>query len=88
MRTAAVFWRDRAMTEGVARAETASFQHSAVSTASAGRKTRRLGMARREATCSTGWWVGPSSPTPMESCVITWTTRAPIRAPRRMAGRE
>ena len=29
------------------------------------------GMARREATCSTGWCVGPSSPTPMESCVKT-----------------
>ena len=27
------------------------------------------GMARNEASCSTGWWVGPSSPSPMASCV-------------------
>jgi hypothetical protein len=27
------------------------------------------GMARKEASCSIGWWVGPSSPTPIESCV-------------------
>ena len=49
----------------------AIFQHSAVSTASAGRKTLRLGMARMLARCSIGWWVGPSSPTPMESWVMT-----------------
>ena len=35
--------------------------------ASAGRITCRPGMARSEASCSTGWWVGPSSPTPTES---------------------
>jgi len=28
-------------------------------------------MARRVARCSIGWWVGPSSPTPTESCVQT-----------------
>ncbi len=49
----------------------ASCQHSAVSTASAGRNTCRFGMARSAARCSTGWCVGPSSPRPMESCVIT-----------------
>ena len=43
----------------------AAAQHSAVSTASAGRNTSRFGMARSEARCSTGWWVGPSSPRPM-----------------------
>ena len=30
-----------------------------------------LGMARKDARCSTGWWVGPSSPRPIESWVIT-----------------
>jgi len=28
-------------------------------------------MARKEASCSTGWWVGPSSPSPMASWVKT-----------------
>jgi transketolase len=37
--------------------------------ASAGRTTRSPGMARSEARCSIGWCVGPSSPTPTESCV-------------------
>ena len=40
-----------------------------VSFASAGRKTVMLGVARRVASCSTGWWVGPSSPRPTESWV-------------------
>ena len=31
-------------------------------------------MARSAARCSTGWWVGPSSPRPMESCVQTYVT--------------
>ena len=30
-------------------------------------------MLRLIARCSTGWWVGPSSPNPMESWVITNT---------------
>ncbi|SKU52822.1 Uncharacterised protein [Mycobacteroides abscessus subsp. abscessus] len=46
-------------------------QAYAVSFASPGRTTERLGMARRAARCSTGWWVGPSSPRPIESCVQT-----------------
>ena len=33
--------------------------------------------------CSTGWWVGPSSPRPTESCVHTQTTGRPISADRR-----
>ena len=41
----------------------------------------------REVNISTGWCVGPSSPSPIESWVITWTTRASISAPRRMAAR-
>ena len=28
--------------------------------------TQMFGMARKLATCSTGWWVGPSSPRPIE----------------------
>jgi len=39
--------------------------------ASPGRITVRLGMDRRAATCSMGWWVGPSSPSPMLSWVNT-----------------
>ncbi len=58
-----------------------------VSLASAGRKTRRPGMARSDATCSTGWWVGPSSPTPTESWVHAKTTFASASAARRTAGR-
>ena len=41
----------------------------AVSLASAGRMTRSSGMARSDASCSIGWWVGPSSPRPTESWV-------------------
>ena len=43
----------------------------AVSLASAGRTTASRGIARSAARCSTGWWVGPSSPRPIESCVQT-----------------
>ena len=44
---------------------------AAVSLASAGRTTSRPGIARSAARCSIGWWVGPSSPRPMESWVQT-----------------
>ena len=60
-----------AITDGRSRAASASAQHSATSTASAGRKSCSRGIARRLARCSIGWCVGPSSPSPMESCVIT-----------------
>ena len=43
----------------------------AVSLASAGRMIARCGIARSDIRCSTGWWVGPSSPRPIESCVQT-----------------
>ena len=39
--------------------------------ASAGRITHRSGTARKPARCSIGWWVGPSSPSPIESWVMT-----------------
>ena len=44
-------------------------QAAVVSLASAGRITSSPGISRRDATCSTGWWVGPSSPSPIESWV-------------------
>ena len=59
----------------------------AVSLASAGRMTRRPGMARSEARCSIGWWVGPSSPSPTESCDHTKAVRACSRAARRTDAR-
>src|SRR5271165_6032085 len=48
---------------------TARGQITASSLASAGRTTSMPGMARRDASCSIGWWVGPSSPRPTESWV-------------------
>ena len=60
---------------------------SATSLASAGRSTIRPGIARSEASCSTGWWVGPSSPTPIESWVKMWIVGISISALRRIAGR-
>ena len=45
------------------------------------------GMARSEASCSTGWCVGPSSPSPIASCVKTKIVGSSIRAESRMAGR-
>jgi hypothetical protein len=47
---------------------------TAVSSDSPGRITVRFGIARSEASCSTGWWVGPSSPSAMLSCVNTCMT--------------
>ena len=44
-------------------------QASTTSFASPGRMSITPGMARIEASCSMGWWVGPSSPTPIESWV-------------------
>ena len=44
-------------------------------------------MARSDASCSTGWCVGPSSPTPIESCVKTWTTGISMSAESRIAPR-
>ena len=40
-------------------------------TAVAWRTIARFGIARSAAMCSIGWWVGPSSPRPMESWVQT-----------------
>ena len=43
-------------------------------------------MARRPTSCSIGWCVGPSSPTPIESCVKTWIAGISISAARRIGG--
>jgi hypothetical protein len=37
-------------------------------------------LARRPASCSTGWWVGPSSLRPIESCVMTKFVRIRMSA--------
>ena len=63
-----MFWRVRHRPTGPS-ASTASLQACAVSLASAGRMRLRPGMARSDARCSIGWWVGPSWPSPMESWV-------------------
>ena len=67
---------------------TAISQHSAASTASAGRSTSMLGMARSEARISTGWCVGPFRPRPIESWLNTNFTGSPISAAMRIAGRS
>lgn len=83
---AVTVWRERINAVGPSCA-TACLQASAVSFGSAGRTTRRPGIARSEARCSTGWWVGPSSPTPTESWLNTKTHRAPDSAASLMLGR-
>jgi hypothetical protein len=62
-------WRLRISAVGPSCVEGDPPGRPAVSLASAGRMTDRPGMARSDASCSTGWWVGPSSPTPTESWV-------------------
>ena len=44
-------------------------------------------MLRSDHRCSIGWWVGPSSPRPMESCVQTKVTGSSISAASRTDGR-
>ena len=64
-----------------------SRQAAATSFASQGRITFRPGIARSEARCSTGWCVGPSSPSPIESWLNQWITGSSISAESRIAGR-
>ncbi len=80
------FCRDRARPTGSARSSTHRHAHT-VSLASAGRTTAKRGIARSDARCSIGWWVEPSSPSPMESCVQTKVTGRCMSAARRTAGR-
>jgi hypothetical protein len=86
VRTAGRFWRVSASVVGVRVDFSATCQASAASTASAGLSTVWLGMARSAARCSTGWCVGPSSPSPIESCVMTKIERMPISEASRIAG--
>ena len=60
---------------------------SAASFASAGRITVRFGIARIAARCSTGWCVGPSSPTATESWLKIQTPSIFISAESRIGGR-
>ncbi len=60
---------------------------SATSLASPGRIVIRAGIARSDAICSIGWWVGPSSPTPIESWVKMWMVGISISALRRIGAR-
>ena len=53
----------------------------------AGRMTVRPGIARSAARCSTGWCVGPSSPSATESWVYTHTDGRPVSADRRIEPR-
>lgn len=62
-------WRERMSEVGPSLRITDCTKAPAVSSASAGRITSMLGMTRSAETASTGWCVGPSSPTPIESCV-------------------
>src|SRR5271154_1681563 len=72
------FWRESASRIGPCVCVIATRQASTASFASPGRITVRWGIARREATCSTGSWGGASSPTPVQSCVKTKTNRSSI----------
>jgi hypothetical protein len=69
---------------GVARAS-ASSQHSAASTASAGRCTHMSGMARSAARYSTGWCVGPLRPMrrakAKQTARASFTCSSPLTAP-------
>jgi hypothetical protein len=66
----------------------AAAQATAVSTLSHGRQTSMCGIRRRLETCSIAWCVGPSSPSPIESCVKTKMLRARMSAAMRRALRE
>ncbi len=67
----ATAWRVSTRLVGPERRSTAAVQAASVSTSSQGRHSSMFGISRSEATCSTGWWVGPSSPRPIESWVST-----------------
>ena len=82
------FWRLQMRAVGPSVLSMAARHDSAASLASAGRMTVQCGMARREARCSMGSCVGPSSPRPMLSWVNWKMTGARIRAARRSDGRQ
>ncbi len=79
--------RDSISATGSCRIGISTRQASATSLPSAGRMSITPGIARIEAICSIGWWVGPSSPTPIESCVYMWMSGSSISADSRSAPR-
>ena len=81
------FWRVSTRAAGWCFCRTITRHASATSLASQGRITFSPGIARKEASCSTGWWVGPSSPRPIESWLNQWITGSSMSAERRIAGR-
>ena len=81
------FWRVKASAVGPSWREMAAAHDAAVSVASAGRHTSMCGMQRSAQSCSMGWWVGPSSPRKMESCVKTKVLCSRDSAASRMGGR-
>ena len=87
MRTGTSGCRAKISEDGPVRRSSAISQHSAASTASAGRSTSMLGIARNEARNSTGWCVGPLVPTPMELWLNTNSTGRPIMAAMRIEAR-
>ena len=64
-----------------------TFHASTTSLGSPGRIVITPGMARSEARCSIGWCVGPSSPTPIESCVKMKIDGISMMAARRIGVR-
>jgi len=90
-----MFWREKISAVGVDWFSSAICQATTVSAPSAGRSTSMLGCPARLCTfsssricasCSTGWWVGPSSPTRNASCDQTNLTGNSINADSRTAG--
>ena len=70
VRTVVRFWRVSASTDGWSLLFMAICQHSAVSDRVGRAEDPQVRNGAQPAICSTGWWVGPSSPTPIESCVM------------------
>src|SRR5471032_252439 len=70
------FWRVKISVDGPFLRCTAAPHATMDSTVSHGRQLSRLGIKRIDETCSTDWWVGPSSPRPIESWVNTKIERS------------
>ncbi len=86
-RTAAWATAESRITLGPSAWRSASSRHSAASTAQPGRNTSRPGIARRLASCSSGWSIGLEATADSPSSVSSCTTWQPVRAARRSAGR-
>ena len=84
-RIGSTFCRDSRSAVGPSLRAMAAVHATAVSAVSHGRQTSRFGIRRSDAACSIGWCVGPSSPSPIESCVSTKIERTRISAAIRSA---